>query len=259
MKTEALIGPFAACLLYVSAVQTTQAQAPSAADIDLLDRLREAYPATQFDAVAPSVVPGLYEVQMGRNVAYVERNGRYFFFGHVYDLPNQKDLTAERKAALARVDFDALPFEDALTFDSAHDHPTRSVAVFSDPLCGHCKTLEHALAQVPDLRVHVFMLPLQTGSEGIAARVGCAQQPAQAWRALMTEGRAPERASSDCNSSMLDRNRALARRLGVVGTPTLVAQDGRIHAGALSGEALAQWLSSPAVISQSKSSSEDSQ
>ena len=70
---------------------------------EMLTRLRTAYPSTQFDAVRPSEIPGLFEVSMGRNVAYVEPKGRYFLFGHLYDLPANDDITARRQSELPAV------------------------------------------------------------------------------------------------------------------------------------------------------------
>lgn len=35
----------------------------------------------------------IYEVTMGDNIAYVQENGRYFIFGALYDMQEQKDLT----------------------------------------------------------------------------------------------------------------------------------------------------------------------
>ena len=238
----------------LSALLMLGAALPALADseTEMLERLRAAYPATQFDAVAPSVVPGLYEVQMGRNIAYVERDGQYFFFGHILHLPTNTDLTAERKAEVSRTDTAALPLEDAIVIP-ARTQGARRVTLFSDPLCGYCRSLEQVLADLGDVEVQLFLLPLQAGSEGIAARVLCAPDPAVAWQAYMLDGVAPPIALSDCDSSALSRNRALARKVGVVGTPTLVSEDGRTQAGALSAEALSQWLGAvPSVTAELK-------
>src|ERR1035437_5654286 len=65
----------------------------------VLNRLKKMYPATHFDTVSASPLPGIFEVKMGENVAYVEPSGRYFLFGHLFDLPANKDLTVERQPA----------------------------------------------------------------------------------------------------------------------------------------------------------------
>ena len=61
---------------------------------DVEKRLKEQYPATKITAVRESPVKGIHEVIMGRNVAYTDESGRYMIFGHLYDMKEQKDLTA---------------------------------------------------------------------------------------------------------------------------------------------------------------------
>jgi thiol:disulfide interchange protein DsbC len=56
----------------------------------------------------------------------------------------------------------------------------------------------------------------------------------------MTRDQVPS--SADC-AHPVDRNVALAERLGVTGTPTLVAADGRVLPGAASAEQISAWLS----------------
>jgi len=59
-------------------------------------------------------------------------------------------------------------------------------------------------------------------------------------QALMTRDQPPP--TADC-AHPVDRNVALAERLGVTGTPTLVAADGRVLPGAASAEQIPAWLS----------------
>jgi thiol:disulfide interchange protein DsbC len=76
------------------------ATAPTANSI--AERLQSLYPATRFGAVNTTPWPGVFEVVMGANLAYVDETGQYFLFGHLYDMKAQRDLTAERKDAQTR-------------------------------------------------------------------------------------------------------------------------------------------------------------
>src|SRR5215470_8739127 len=60
----------------------------------LLATLRQLYPATVFTRVRSTPIRGLYEVVLGSSVAYTAEDGRYFVFGHLFDLAAQRDLTA---------------------------------------------------------------------------------------------------------------------------------------------------------------------
>ena len=212
---------------------------------ELLARLRRDYPGTQWDAVRPSLIPGLFEVVTGRNIVYAEPSGRYLVFGHIWDMPAQADLTAARKLTLARVAGAQLPPEDAVIVRRSAE-PTQRVAIFSDPACGYCRVLEQTLNELPQLEVAIYLAPLQPGSRPLADAVWCAQDPAQAWLDQMLHGRPT--AAATCNTDALDRNLALARSLGVQGTPTLVAPDGRVLPGAASAPEILAWLGQPSSL-----------
>lgn len=231
---------------------TTATSAASAADPTaavVLARLRKRYPATRFDAVRASEIGGLYEVVMGRNIAYVEPQGRYFVFGHIYDLPANTDLTASRVSTLQAVAPGRLPAADGIVIRRS-DQPTYRLSVFSDPACGYCRLLEKTLASLPDIEVTVYLLPLQEGSEEQASQVWCAADRSQAWQArMLASSPADTSVPATCDTSVFARNRALAAQLGIHGTPAIISSDGRMQSGALDRVALMAWLSLNPTVS----------
>jgi thiol:disulfide interchange protein DsbC len=213
---------------------------PPDATARLAERLQARYPSTHFGEIQPTPWPGVFEVVLGKQLAYVDASGQYFLFGHLFDMSAQRDLTAERKDRMARIDFTQLPLADALK--EVRGNGTRTLVIFSDPDCPYCRRLEADLAPLTDVTIHTFLLPLasihpQARSKAMA--VWCAQNPIGAWRALM-QGKDPT-PIGDCPHP-IDRNIALADRLGITGTPTLIAHDGRLLAGAASREAVETWL-----------------
>jgi thiol:disulfide interchange protein DsbC len=226
------------------ATTTTTAAAQTDAD-SLAARLQRLYPSTRFSAVRPTAWPGVFEVAMGVNLAYVDDSGRYFLFGHLFDMQAQRDLTAERKDDLARIDFGALPLADAIT--EVRGNGSRVLAIFSDPDCPYCRRLEAELADLTDITVHTFLLPLgqlHPQAHAKAVSVWCAADRASAWRALMLGDATPP--GADCPHPV-DRNVALAEQLGINGTPTLVAADGRLLAGAATRQQIEAWLARTAA------------
>ena len=207
----------------------------------LIGRLQALYPSTRFGEIRPTPWPGVFEVAMGANLAYVDASGQYFLFGHLYDMKAQRDLTAERRDTLARIDFSALPLADAIK--DVRGRGSRALAIFSDPDCPHCRRLEAELKGLSDVTIHTFLMPiasLHPQARAKAIAVWCAKDRLGAWQALMTRDQVPP--SADC-AHPVDRNVALAERLGVTGTPTLVAADGRVLPGAASAEQINTWLS----------------
>lgn len=218
-------------------------------EADLLKRLRSDYPGTQWDEARPSLITGLFEVVTGRNIVYAEPTGRYLVFGHIWDMPAQADLTAARKLTLAKVTASQLPPEDALVVRRSNQARLR-VAIFSDPACGYCRALEKTLNQLPQLEVAVYLAPMQPGARALADAVWCAPDRSSAWLDQMLNGRAP--AAGACDTAALDRNLALARSLGIQGTPTLVAEDGRVLPGAASAPEILAWLGQPSSTEVSR-------
>ena len=230
----------------ITAASLVIADASFAADTpaaSLAKRLRELYPNTQFGSVTDSPLPGLYEVAMGRNIAYTDERGRYFLFGHLFDMPAQRDLTAERRDQLARVDFSQLPLKDAIK--TVHGKGSRVVAVFSDPDCPYCKKLEPELAKVDDVTIYTYLMPLaelHPDARSKAISIWCAADRVTAWSAFMLRNVAP--ASANCDHPV-DRNVALGEQYQITGTPTLIAGDGRVMPGAASAAQIEAWLGRP--------------
>jgi thiol:disulfide interchange protein DsbC len=211
-------------------------------------RLQALYPSTRFGSVNPTQWPGVYEVVMGANIAYVDESGQYFLFGHLYDMKAQRDLTAERKDTLAHVDFDALPLADAMK--EVRGNGSRVLAIFSDPDCPYCRKLESDIRSLTDVTIYTFLMPLTSlhpAAHEKAVSVWCAKDRIAAWHATMWRDETLPHA--EC-AHPVDRNVALGERLGIYATPTLVAADGRMLPGAASKEQLEAWLQRSTVSAQ---------
>lgn len=233
-----------ACLLLSTAgafVSAVAQDASTTADPEMMLTLKKMYPSTNFREVNRTAVPGIFEVVMGQNVAYVEQTGRYFFFGRLFDMRKQQDLTAGRLDDSNKIDVRNLPLNDAIK--TVKGKGTRTLIVFSDPDCPFCKQLEKNLGSLNDVTIYTFMFPLEglhPGAKEKSVAVWCSKDKEAAWSELLLKGVAP--AKSEKCSHPVERNIALAEKLNISGTPTLVSLDGRKLPGAATADRISQWL-----------------
>ncbi len=237
--------------LAVTAVAATlgcTAKADQAAD-KLKDTLQSRLGTNaQIKSVMKSPIPGLYEVNLGAQILYSDAAGDYVLVGDLVDAKTRKNLTAERLAALNKIDFSTLPLDNAIKVVKGDG--SRKLAVFSDPNCGYCKKFETTLQSVDNVTVYTFLYPILSEDSHVKAKaIWCAPDRAKSWHGWMVEQRAPQTdklasAGSDtCGTEVLQKNIALGKSLNVNGTPTIFLSDGRRLPGALPADELNQALS----------------
>jgi len=219
---------------------------------DAAQTIADAMPGTTIKSTMPTVIEGLYEVVAGENVLYVDTTGRYLVIGSIYDLKEDKDLSAARRAQVSqasatlrlkqqRIRLDAVPLEAAITVGTGD----RSLTVITDPGCAWCRRLWlESLKSLSGVRVNHLLLSRTPEALGIL----CAKDPGaalgRAFEVSATTAKTPV-PSARCQSeaqAKIARVARFAERIGAVGTPVLIRDDGVIHAGFLGRDALMDWL-----------------
>ena len=212
------------------AVAATSSDIQSKEVAQLTEKLKARYANTEFGSVRVTPMQGIYEVTMGKNVAYTDVNGDLFLFGHIFDMKTRKDLTADRITELNKVDFSSLPLKNAIKIVKGDG--SRKFAVFSDPDCPFCKKLEHSLSGVTNYTEYVFLFPIDSLHPSATVKsesIWCAKDRAASWIDALTKNVEP--AAKKC-ATPLPELQALGTSLGVNGTPTLIRSDGVLMAGA---------------------------
>lgn len=188
----------------------------------------------RFNAKPTTVKPtpfGLYEVAIGTEIAYVDKEVNYVFLGRVLDAQTKDDLTQRTRDELLKVDYKTFPLDQAVKI--VRGNGSRQFVTFEDPNCGFCRKLFKDIAGMKNVTIYTFLYPiLSPDSFEKAKAVWCAKDRAAAWADLMNDGKAPPAAAADCKHP-LQQTLDLGQKLEVTGTPTIFFTDGRRLPGAV--------------------------
>jgi thiol:disulfide interchange protein DsbC len=201
--------------------------ADEASDIAAISaNLKNRTPPFNVKSISQSPISGLYEVLANGNMYYMDKNVSYVFVGNIYEDATKKNLTLDRKKELTKIKFESLPFKNAIEIKKGTGE--YKFAIFSDPDCPFCKSLEKGLDhdKVNNYTAYVFLFPLKElhpYAEEKAESIWCAKDKKEAWLNWMVKESLPNK--TQCENPITS-NIKLADQLGVSGTPTIYLSDG---------------------------------
>jgi thiol:disulfide interchange protein DsbC len=207
------------------------------------DAILSLVPQAKIDSVAKSSLPGFYEVVTGGQVVYVSADGKYLLQGSLFDMSNKKDLTEARLGGIRKELVDKVPKSKRIVF--APKDPKYTVTVFTDIDCGYCRKLHHDIAKYNEQGIAIEYLWFPRSGPGTpsfekAVSVWCAADRNKAFTDAKS-GTDPK--TAQCENPIAEEFE-LGRRVGINGTPTVIAPDGTQIGGYLAPEAMRQRLDS---------------
>ena len=138
------------------------------------------------------------------------------------------------------IDFSALPFEQSIK--TIKGNGTRKLAVFYEIDCAYCKSLEkYELSRIDDVTIYNFLFVNEgknSQSWKKAESIWCSDDINKAWNNFITKDYLVN-SMKTCDAP-LDKNKALALKLGIRGTPTLYFLNGTKAAGLLTAKDIEQ-------------------
>ncbi len=191
-------------------------------------------------SIRPAPVKGLWAVE-------VERAGRRFLvyvdFAKKYLVEGRFTLLEDLgKPILRKVDVASIPTEDAILL-GRKDAKTK-IIIFDDPDCPYCKKLHEELKKI--VRKHediafllkMYPLPIHPEAYDKAKAIVCEKSLKLLEDAFAGKKLPPP----SCETTVIDDNIKLARRLGISGTPAIIFPDGRLIPGYVDAETLLEVL-----------------
>ncbi len=236
----------APALLGLSLALATHAPALAAQkggpDREAIEQMLSRYfPGQKPDAIKETPLSGVYAVLFGTRIFYVSGDGRYLLDGTLYDLALGTDLSEPLATDARRELMKGLDEKEMIVFGP--ENPAWKVTVFTDIDCPYCRKLHNEMKEYNDLGIQVrYMLYPRTppGSPSFlkAVSVWCADDR----KAALTDAKNGKPVAPKQCDNPVGRSQELGRALGVNGTPTIFAEDGRKFGGYLPPKELLKRL-----------------
>ena len=224
-------------LLAIVAVPVLAAGDPTAVATAALHKL---VPSAKVQSVTQSPLPGFYAVVADGHPVYVSTDGKYLIEGRVFDVDARHNVMDDALANVRKQAVAAIPASKRITFAPAH--PKYHVTVFTDVDCPYCREFHKQIAEYNKLGIAVdyvlFPLSIHPGADKKAETVWCSKDRNSAYTQAM-EGK--PLAPKTCANPIAEITDA-AERIGVNGTPGIIADDGTQLGGYLPPAELAKRL-----------------
>jgi thiol:disulfide interchange protein DsbC len=205
-------------------------------------RLAETYSDIRADQITPSPIPGLFELRMGPQVAYVSADGRYLVRGDIIEVKTDVNLSEAHRSAARVAAIDDIG--DAKMIIFAPKQVKHTVNVFTDLDCGYCRKLHKDIDQylAEGIRVRYLFFPRSgpnTESWTKAEKVWCS---ADRNSALTRAKRGEVITAKDCSPTPVKQHYSLGLTFGLTGTPAIITDSGELIPGYVSPAELAAYL-----------------
>ena len=198
-------------------------------------------PDATIDSIAESAVPGFYEVSLGGQMVYVSMDGRFLVQGSIYDIENKVDLTEQKSSGARKTALEAVPASKRIIF--APTEVKHRLTVFTDIDCGYCRRLHQEMADYNARGIaveYLFFPRAGLGSDSFqkAVNVWCAADRNEAMT-VAKSGKELERKTCD---NPITSDYQLGQKIGITGTPALIAEDGTLLPGYMPADQLLMRL-----------------
>jgi thiol:disulfide interchange protein DsbC len=187
--------------------------------------IKSLVPGATIESMADAVVPGFVEVVVQGQIVYVSRDGRFLLQGSIFDIASRTDVTEESRSKIRREALKGVGADKRIAYRP--EQTKHTVTVFTDIDCGYCRRLHSQMADYNKLGIaveYLFFPRAGIGSESFdkAVSVWCAADRNKA----LTEAKAGAALDKKECANPIEEEYALGNKIGVNGTPAIIAADG---------------------------------
>jgi thiol:disulfide interchange protein DsbC len=176
---------------------------------------------------------------------YVSDDGRYLFLpgpqGALFDTTQKKNLSEQSLASVRKDLLKTIPVSERIVFSPPN--PKYTVSIFTDVECGYCRKFHSEIAEYnkQGIEVQYIAFPrmgLGSPDHKKMIAVWCAPDRKKALTDAKNDRPVPMRDCKNNVSMMYD----VGQRVGLTGTPMIIAEDGTTVGGYLPPQQLREAL-----------------
>lgn len=226
------------------------AAAPAVAQIETTpgtpeDRARQAIlsinPNVAIELIDAAPVPGFREVVVSGQTIYVSDDGKYLLQGSLFDVEHKRDLSQAGVSKVRRDLVAQVPARDRIVFAPAN--PRHTVTVFTDVECGYCRRLHEEIAEYNKRGIAIEYLAFpRMGLDSDDARLMVSVWCSADRRKAITDAKAGRPVPPRECENPVAAHYQLGQRIGLTGTPLILARDGTQMPGYMPPDALLAML-----------------
>jgi thiol:disulfide interchange protein DsbC len=191
------------------------------------------FPEITVEDVQPSPMPGIYQVPMGADMAYISADGRYIIAGDLYEIDTHTNVTEQGRSAARVKLLSKLDDRDMIVFSP--EVVKHTITVFTDVECGYCRKLHGQIDELNKLGVRVRYAAYPRAGPGTddwrkMEAVWCSKDRQSA----ITQAKLGQVVKSEnCGATPVAKQFKLGEDLGVQGTPAIFTRTGKYIGGYL--------------------------
>ena len=194
----------------------------------LKQALARSMPNVKPTKITKSPVDGLYEVIVGSQVVYMSVDARYMIEGDLIDIKTKKNISEDAKSEIRLAAISKFNADQMVVYRPKNVKDI--ITVVTDIDCPYCRRLHNEIPAYleKDVEVRYIFMPLKGAADmKKTISVWCSDDQQLALDIAKSGGDVEEKT---CDNPIKE-HLALARELGVRGTPAIILEDGQMLPG----------------------------
>lgn len=226
-------------VIWPSFVFSAETGSESASVESLKKAFLEKIPGLEITQIKATPIQGVFEVVVGAQVVYSDKQARYIIEGDLIDLATKRNFTEESRAVIRKTRIEGLGEKNMIVYaPKVVDH---TITVVTDIDCPYCRRLHAEMDEYlkNNVKVRYIFMPLKGKSDfDTTVSVWCSDDKNLALD-LAKAGSQIEKATCD---NPIERHLNLARQMGVRGTPAIILENGDLLPGYVPVKKMVQQL-----------------